>query len=497
MTEENESANPAANLTTYPESSAATDTDRAAVAAALDHSRLLDIHRWSDFPEADAFVNNVHARCGGKQAAIARKHFKVVLLDLYVAWLIDPTLKISVSMSPSAYKAKGNRYNALHISRLVIDVVNLLSQAGLIVIAPGFHDRTGRGQGRQTRIWPSDTLIALFRASQLDECKVGRAADEEVIVLKDGSKKKRKMEYEDTLETCRMRQLVRDYNNLLWRHFIDIRRLECPWIERENGTRLAIGPSHQHVHRVFNRASFLHGGRFYGPWWQQCPKEWRREIFINDAPTIEQDYSALHIALLYARHGVNFYREHDGDAYAIETPAFLATATDTRRYAKKLLLTAVNAKSDTATYLAFRSECNKAGDKVGGGLTNTELSILLDGLKAKHPLIADDLATDAGIELMYQDSRITEHVIKRFMAHGVAVLTIHDSYISHYQDFALLQDAMDEGFHMVTGMHGIRSERTGVAGDMARWEIERLGLKALKPSRGYQQRMIDWMTYRR
>ena len=333
--------------------------------------------------------------------------------------------------------------------------------------------------------------------TELAGAKVGRPADEEVIILKDASKQKRKMEYTDTPETVRMREVVRDYTNLLLRHFIDIRRLDSPWIERENGNRLMIGPAHQRVYRVFNRGSFQHGGRFYGPWWQQCPKEWRREIFINDAPTIEQDYSSLHIALLYARHGVNFYREYDGDAYAIDTPVFLATATETRKYAKKLLLTAVNAKSDKATYLAFRSECNKAGDQVGGSLTDKELSVLLNGLRTKHPLIAGDLATDVGIVLMYDDSRITEHVIKRFMAKEVAVLTIHDSYISHYQDHALLQDAMDEGFHMVTGMYGIKSERTGVAGDMTGWEMERLELSVLRRSRGYKQREIDWMAYRR
>lgn len=496
MAEKNAPVNPAANLRTYPESASASDNDVMAIAAALDHSRPLDIHRWSDFPEADAFVDKVYERCGGKHTAIERKNFKVVLLDLYVAWLIDPDIKTAVAMTPSAYKAN-SRYNALHISRLVINVVNRLSDAGLIGLAPGFHDRTGRGQGRQTRIWPSDALVALFRAGQLDERKIGRAANEEVIVLRDATDKKRKVEYDDTPETCRMRQVVNDYNELLARHFIDIRRLENPWIEKEDGTRLMLGPSQQRVHRVFNRGSFLHGGRFYGPWWQQCPKEWRREIFINDAPTIEQDYSSLHIALLYARRGVNFYRDHATDAYAVETPIFLDTEMDTRRYAKRLLLTAVNAKSDKATYKAFRSQCNDSGDKIGGTLTDKELAVLLDSLRNKHPLIGDDLATDAGVGLMYDDSRITEHVIKRFMAHGVAVLTIHDSYISHYQDHALLQDAMAEAFHMVTGMDGIRSERTGVAGDMTQWETDRLELSRLKRSHGYNQRQIDWMAYRR
>jgi hypothetical protein len=123
-----------------------------------------------------------------------------------------------------------------------------------------------------------------------------------VIILKNEDKDK--VEYEDTPETHRMRQVVCDYNDLLSRHFIDIRRLDQPWIELSDGSRLMLGPSRQQVHRVFNRSAFHNCGRFYGPWWQQCPKDWRKEIFINDAPTIKQDYSSLHIALLYA-HGAS------------------------------------------------------------------------------------------------------------------------------------------------------------------------------------------------
>ena len=76
----------------------------------------------------------------------------------------------------------------------------------------------------------------------------------------------------------------------------------------EERVQLLIGRHRQRVRRVFNRSSFDHGGRFYGAWWQACPKVWRREIFINDAPTIEQDYSSLHIALLYSRRGVDYFK---------------------------------------------------------------------------------------------------------------------------------------------------------------------------------------------
>lgn len=461
-------------------------------AEVLAFSRQLDVHRWSDYPEADAFVDEAYARCQqGKPSNIERKHFKVVLLDLYVAWLEHPDLKLAVSMSPKEYKAKGSRYNALNISRKTIDVVERLRAAGLIKMKGGYYDR--RWGGKRTRIWPSPELIALFERNQLDVYKVGRATDEEVIILKNEDDVR--VEYEDTPESHRMRQVVRDYNDLLSRHFIDIRRLDQPWIEQGDGSRLLLGPSRQRVHRVFNRSSFHNGGRFYGPWWQQCPKEWRREIFVNDAPTIEQDYSSLHIALLYARRGVNYYREHEGDAYQLDTPSFLVTPEQTRKYAKLLLLMAVNAKDDKAAFSAFRSARSEAKDRLGSSLTNDQLSLMLDGLRQKHPVIADDLGSDAGIELMNEDSRITEHVIKRFTERGLAVLTIHDSYIVHFSYHDLLQEVLEEAFSMVTGMIGIRSERTGVAwADETSWETQRLGQEAITRSAGYIQRLLNWMV---
>jgi hypothetical protein len=470
-----------------------TDATARQEAEALAFSRPLDVHRWSDYPDADAFVDEVYARCQqGKRTAIERKHFKVVLLDLYVAWLEHSNLKLSVSRQPAAYKAKGSRYNALHISRKTIDVVDLLHGAGLIEMKMGFYERERR-QGKQTRIWPTPGLIALFNRSKLDAYNVGRAADEEVIFLRNENGDN--IEYEDTPEIDRMRKVVRDYNELLSRHFIDIRRLDKPWIDLSDGSRLMLGPSRQRVYRVFNRSTFDNGGRFFGPWWQQCPKPWRREIFIDDAPTIEQDYSSLHIALLYARRGVNYYKEREGDAYQIDTPSFLSTPEQTRQYAKRLLLTAVNAKSDKATFKAFRSDCNDDEDKVGGRLTDKQLSILLDGLRQKHPRIADDLASDAGIELMNEDSRITEHVIKRFTERRLPVLTIHDSYIVNWSYDDLLQQALKEAFSIVTGMTGIRSERMGVAwADEASWETQRLEQDALTRSEGYVTRLLNWMV---
>ena len=105
------------------------------------HSRPLDVHRWSDHPKAkklrDAVWNQYFKDAfpeggkGNRAKPEPKKQFKVLLLDLYVAWLEDHKLSIGVGMSNSAYK-KNARYNALFISAIMIDVVIRAYEVGLI-----------------------------------------------------------------------------------------------------------------------------------------------------------------------------------------------------------------------------------------------------------------------------------------------------------------------------------------------------------------------------
>ena len=71
------------------------------------HSRILDVHRWSEHQEANLFVDEVYDTFLNRQeqenTRIKKEHLKVILLDLYVAWLNDPDLNIAVHMSPATY----------------------------------------------------------------------------------------------------------------------------------------------------------------------------------------------------------------------------------------------------------------------------------------------------------------------------------------------------------------------------------------------------------
>ena len=95
------------------------------------HSRPLDVHRWSEHPEVNIFVDTIYNndfRRGNENQRIKKQHLKLVLLDLYLAWFDDPDLNIGVHMSQSAYSNgkvfnKGqSRYNELNIKGTTIEI---------------------------------------------------------------------------------------------------------------------------------------------------------------------------------------------------------------------------------------------------------------------------------------------------------------------------------------------------------------------------------------
>lgn len=422
----------------------------------LDHSRPLDVHVWSDHPEVNSFVDRIYAdyfRDGGNPR-IRKAHIKVVLLDLYVAWTTDPTLKISYSRSPNEYEGK-SRYNELHISRLTIEVVDRLIKAGLVEQAMGFNDRI-TGIGRQTRIWPTTKLINMFEDAKFGPLDVGDHADREVIVLRDIHKQD--INYPESQDTARMRRIVRDYNRLIQRTFIDIPVLEHGYIELKSRSkcgchRLLVNQRDKFTRRIFNRSSFEQGGRFYGGWWQRCPKEWRKHIRMNDQPVSEIDYSGLHIVLLYAQAGIDYWNDIGGDPYGLDCPDMLDNAISLRDMCKRLTLIAINAKSEAAAFRAFRDEAETGSPEKH--MTDAELSLALDCLRQKHSPIASMFASDAGVDLMNQDAKITELIIEKFIGLNVPILTIHDSYLVPVGMETELQNTMKKAFRHITGVNNV------------------------------------------
>jgi hypothetical protein len=155
----------------------------------IEHSRLLDVHRHSDYPEVNEFVDAFWKEYlapyfketprGPKPKANPKAQFKVLFLDLYVAWLEDPELCISIARGDENFDAD-SRYNKLHISKIVKKVSDALLEQGLI------NEKLGtEGSRRVTRTWPLAPLIGYFKKAVFSEFHIDVHEDKECIVLKD------------------------------------------------------------------------------------------------------------------------------------------------------------------------------------------------------------------------------------------------------------------------------------------------------------------------
>lgn len=135
-------------------------------AEALDFARPLDVHKWSDFPEVNAAVDalwlelKIDPEFGGNKR-LKKKHIKVVVLDLYAAWLSHPDYYVSVFRDANRY-GPGGRYNALHISFLTVAVVDVLERGAYVEVHPGYNDRL-TGKSAISRIRATDKLISLIK----------------------------------------------------------------------------------------------------------------------------------------------------------------------------------------------------------------------------------------------------------------------------------------------------------------------------------------------
>ena len=417
------------------------------------HARPLDVHTWSDHPEVNAFVNEIYSQLSSIQGneRINKKLLKVVLLDLYVAWCTDPKLMIMFSRDNNTYKAK-SRYNEIHIGKKVIGIVDNLVNEGIIKEKRGFNDHIS-GIGFQSRLWSSPALQEQFETARFHQFQFCNHEGRESIVLRDDDKEDVK-EYTDNAVTNYSRCLLTEYNALLANTHIDIFDLDKPVIEIGSGSKamkLAITQQDKFVRRIFNNSRWDQGGRFYGGWWQRCPKAHREKIVFDGVATAEIDFSGIHIVILYAQEGINYWADVNEDPYSIHGINDIDPDIDLRAAAKLLLLTAINAKTPEKAYGAFRQQADAGSPEKS--MTNDQLNSMLNQLKRKHEPIAHKLASGAGIELMYVDSQITERLIERFTRHyQCPILTIHDSYIVPFGFDRILHREMQAAFEAVTGV---------------------------------------------
>ncbi|MBN9425770.1 MAG: hypothetical protein J0H09_04610 [Burkholderiales bacterium] len=398
------------------------------------YSRLLDVHRVSDYPGATRAISevfeevkvHVHSRGGrAKHPGRLRKHLSIVMLDLYLATHQYPSIYRSVSRSRKDY-APESRNNRIHLSyRLMVRVLDALVDLKYIYETKGFGKNRNdeKSRGFVTRICATEKLVAVMNKHGMNQMFVSRWPSE-MIELRDAQKQP--VPFEETEDTQRMRKNIERINHALKRALVELYIPDKGFRELHN--RLArdferepLDLNNKFLVRIFN-GSFDNGGRFFGGFWQTIPREFRKYVEINHKVTVEIDYSGMHVRMLYAMKGL----QCSDDPYDLKQ--------FDREHQKVAMQCLLNAESQNSARRAVSSKRIPSA------------RALLDALQERHDAIQEYFCTGVGLQLMRIESDIAEEVMLRTIELGGICLPVHDSFLVVVSRENELRACMEEAF---------------------------------------------------
>jgi hypothetical protein len=146
------------------------------------------------------------------------RHLKVVVLDLYIAYLGDPLVYVAYPRGSDAY-GPDSRLRKLHLGLdSMKKVIDSLSTLGYLEDHGGFKDRT-TGIGYLSRMRATSRLIDLINNYAVVPSMISRE-EENVLLLRD--KDGNDIPYPETDVSIKMRDKLTSYNSFLEQHEIAI-----------------------------------------------------------------------------------------------------------------------------------------------------------------------------------------------------------------------------------------------------------------------------------
>jgi hypothetical protein len=399
----------------------------------------------------------------GYKRAAKESALNCILSNLYLGnWLGGVPVMFS---RRSNHYSMPRRYRYGFFTRhIILPIIDGLQEAGLVATVAGCNDL-----GKMSRMWPTEELLERLETLAVKDIEKLPPPDPIKMtkrVSKGNSFVNQPTDYKDTAETREMLRFLHRYNCLIDEVKVrvelppethkdlsekallyftilangchlddDTKRVLQTLTEEEKevlreggylvggglaGTNCSITCEYKRLHRVFNQKSWKLGGRFYGSEVQNLPKELRKCITLNGEPTVELDYSSMHLRMLYHLRGLE---TPGGDLYDFG---------EDRTLNKLVALIVINCEPEhdevRAVAAKFRDKelRKRLGDEI---LKHKYIGDLINDFKATHAPIADDFASGAGLKLQYRDSLIMEDLLKHFVGKEVPIIPVHDSLI--------------------------------------------------------------------
>jgi hypothetical protein len=454
----------------------------------LKNSCRLNLYKHSNYPEIVSVVDHL---CDEmikaedisliKKSSLAKMkyHMEFFVINLYKVYVGDPTKVISYSRDKGNYSDKKSRYvrkfklsyrYSVEAGKNGKGVINFLEKQNYIETFSFQYNKVRGGSSFQSRMRATRKLIDLIEEKYAVSAvmfDLDRSKDETVImkgvkpkpiwvmeVNKDGRKIRKKKQRKRKICKTPDKPIVREMrvnlkvlNDVMDKADIsldiskeEVNALNIRMLNDPDPYKQAIDFSRKHLYRVFLDRRLDLGGRFYGPWYQNIPKEYREHILINGIPTLELDYSALHPNLLYYFAKAN---PPAGDLYQLD-----GYSKETRNFLKGAFLRLINSSSRNDAKGSIREAAFKHG-KISvpaelGNLEDRLLDPLIDKFLEKHKALNPFIfkAKNLGNRLQNVDSMIAEKVLLYFALQGIPVLPLHDGFRISAEMYPKLEEVM-------------------------------------------------------
>jgi hypothetical protein len=376
--------------------------------------------------------------------------------------LTDPGRRLAVPLGKDDYRDSYVTYQALS------KALEGLEMLGYVERFKGHWDKKTQS-GAVTRFaatprlqdefvfWSlTPTMVRLRMRRPLIELRPSKQMRHELINSGRTVKERLPWPSEHRSDKARWESNLRKINAALGRQFTALHVADSVLAEVLRKQKRPVNLFQKNLHRVFTTDPNK-GGRFVGAWWLTVPSELRQHIRMSapDKPpdrTVELDYVALHLRMLYAVERVPCVE----DPYLIYDDPAKSQAC--RKAVKLVSLMMINASSRvSAKKAAERKIVKKFRKRQGNGRPHTvgemmallwpgcpPLRELMADIQNKHAPIAKHFCTGAGRWLMFKDSEIAERIMLRMIQDfGVAPLPIHDSYIVRHDCADVLRKIME------------------------------------------------------
>ena len=391
----------------------------------------------SSSAELTALVDNLFEETNLNRQ-VHKRGLKLVLLNL----ILYKGSKVLISRDNNSKKLA--RYNALDAGVTAINTVtDALEKSECI------HCITGKnlpyGNGIRSSIQATDSLNTLLKPINL------QLAHSELVLFRedkeDGSKEL--IDYTDNPRTIRIREELTAYNELLGSVNIELRE--------QSGLTVLKDLNHQVVQRKFidngevdsqGQPLFNSGGRSSSAWTSLSGSDERPNIFIDGQKTVEVDYQASAINVIYrVLNGVVY----TGDPYTISVGGIKIP----RHLVKTIATISLNANTVKGAVTAIGSKYGELASSHKGDNQDkykeykslkkrVKLKDILEAFLNKHQSIRHMFlrGKEVGNKVQCLESDLVFAVVSELTSRSIPTLTVHDSFIVKATDKDTLENLM-------------------------------------------------------